>query len=292
VPTATQFYREVLRAISAADLPFMVGGAYAFCRYAGIDRGTKDLDLMICETDWPAVARVLRRRGIHARLVFPHWLGKALAGHAQVDIIFSGGNGLTRVDGETFRHATTQRVLGHVVAVCPVEDLIWSKAFIMERERFDGADVLHLLRARADVLDWSRLCRRFAGHEGVLLAHLVLFRYVYPGEAARVPTWVLPWLTTAAEAPAPHERLCRGPLLSRAQYLIDVEQWGYFDVRRPPFGQMSSNDWLKWTNAINAAQSRVKAARRTSAPRGPLSRANAVEMTVGAQKDRPVRDGR
>ena len=42
-----KFYREVLAALNEADVPFLVGGAYAFCRHAAIDRKTKDLDLMI-----------------------------------------------------------------------------------------------------------------------------------------------------------------------------------------------------------------------------------------------------
>jgi hypothetical protein len=28
-----------------------------------------------------------------------------------------------------------------------VEEMVWQKAFIMERERFDGADVVHLIQA-------------------------------------------------------------------------------------------------------------------------------------------------
>ena len=52
----------------------------------------------------------------------------------------------------------------------------------MERERYDGADIAHLLRARADQLAWRRLLRRFGPHWRVLLGHLVLFGFVYPGE--------------------------------------------------------------------------------------------------------------
>ena len=59
-----RFYREVLRALTDAHLPFLIGGAFAFCRYAGIDRRTKDLDLMIEEVD-----RTLRELGDAARAV-------------------------------------------------------------------------------------------------------------------------------------------------------------------------------------------------------------------------------
>lgn len=267
MPTPTRFYREVLSALHAARVPFLIGGAYAFCRHVGIDRGTKDLDLLICKDDWPAAAQALRARNIVTRLVFPHWLGKALALRAQVDIIFSGGNGLTVVTRDWFTFAVPAKVLGHNVALCAAEELLWSKAFVMERERYDGNEVLHLLRALADRMDWKRVVRRFAGHELILQSYLLLFRYVYPGEAHRVPFWVEPALARAAAANLSPPNLCRGTLLSRAQYLVDLEEWGYLDARRPPFGRMTDREWLKWTNAIDPQVSRVPARRRRTAPR-------------------------
>jgi len=266
VRTPVHFYREVLRALADSDIQFLIGGAFAFCRHAGIDLKTKDLDLMIEERTWPALARVLRAHGIYATLKFPHWLGKALSREGQVDIIFNSGAGVSPVDASFFEHGVRATVLGHRVRLCGVEELIWSKAFVMERERFDGADVLHLIRARADVMDWERLRHRFRGHEAVMLAHLILFRYVYPSERHRVPPWLLRELTQAERRGGRGPKVCRGTFLSRAQYLVDVEQWGYADARLPPFGDMSSRNWLLWTNAIDAERSRVRAGRRRATP--------------------------
>ena len=140
---------------------------------------------------------------------FPHWLGKALSGKSQVDIIFSGGNGLTRVDDEWFARAVPARVLGFNVLLNPPEELLWSKSFVMERERYDGADVLHLILARAETLDWEHVCDRFRGHEGILLSYLFLFRYVYPGEASRLPFWLIP---QSPRSPG-SERYARGALV-------------------------------------------------------------------------------
>ena len=95
--TPVQFYREVLAALANSDIPFLIGGGFAFCRHAGIDLRTKDLDLMIEQHTWPALARVLRARGIYATLKFPHWLGKALSPDGQVDIIFNSGAGVSPV---------------------------------------------------------------------------------------------------------------------------------------------------------------------------------------------------
>jgi hypothetical protein len=264
---ATGFFGRVLDAMLDARIPFVVGGSYAHCRHVGIERDIKDLDLMIMERAWPAVERTLGARDITTDLTFPHWLGKALHDGLQVDVIFNGGNGLTAVDRDWFKYAVPDRILGRAVKLAPVEELLWSKSFVMERERFDGADVLHLLRAFADRLDWDRLCRRFAGHEGVLRAHLMLFNYVYPGETHRVPDWVDRALSDAMLADCAPAALCRGTRLSRAQYLVDVEDWGYIDARLAPFGDMTETNWLTWTNAIDPDGSRIKAKVRTSPPR-------------------------
>ena len=61
----------------------------------------------------------------------------------------------------------------------------------MERERFDGADVMHLFLACAEKLDWARLVRRFGSHWRVLLAHLCLFGFMYPSERNRIPAWIM-----------------------------------------------------------------------------------------------------
>jgi hypothetical protein len=125
---------------------------------------------------------------------------------------------------------------------------------VMERERHDGADVAHLLLACGPRLDWPRLLRRFGPHWRVLLSHLVLFGYVYPGERARVPRWVMDELLQRLHAetlrPPPRTRLCAGTLLSREQYLQDVETLGYQDVRMTPLSTMSDSDVADWTAAI------------------------------------------
>ncbi len=261
VAGAVPFYRSVLRALKQREVPFLVGGAFAMARYTQIDRPTKDLDLNVRPEHWPAVARALRSAGIYTRLSFPHWLGKALAGPAQVDIIFSSGNAVATVDDRWFTRSVPARVLGFDVGLAPPEELVWSKSFVMERERFDGADVLHLILRAGRTLDWDHLCDRFAGHERVLLAHLVLFSYAYPNETTIVPREVVKRLSAVPNRRGiGNLRLCRGTFLSREQYLVDVRQWGYRDARLPPFGNLSPTEAGRWTRAIHAHWS--KAGRR------------------------------
>jgi hypothetical protein len=121
--------------------------------------------------------------------------------------------------------------------------MIWSKAYIMERERYDGADIAHLIRARGPGLDWERLLRRFGPHWRVLMSHLVLYGFVYPCDRDAIPGAVIRRLAERLgeelDAPAPDENLCRGTLLSRYQYRIDLDEWGYRDGRIRPDGRMT-----------------------------------------------------
>ncbi|HEX8203865.1 MAG TPA: hypothetical protein VF590_25545 [Isosphaeraceae bacterium] len=88
----------------------------------------------------------------------------------------------------------------------------------------------------------------------MLLAHLVLFGFIYPSERDRIPAWVLDELLRRqrderGQAPTA-ERACRGPILSRAQYLIDIHERGYRDARLRPEGSMTPEQVDRWTEAI------------------------------------------
>ena len=251
---ASDFYRKVVHAFIEGKIDFLVGGSFAFVRLTGIDRDTKDIDIFVRRSDWPRVAALLESEEIETELLFPHWLGKAYGGRNReffVDIIFSGGNGIAEVDDQWFQHAGHGEALGFPVRLMPVEEMIWSKAFLMERERFDGADVIHLIRAAQKDLNWPRLVARFGEHWRILLAHLVLFTYIYPHDPAPKPLMeALVDRLKKDDDGDPELRICRGTLLSRAQYLVDVEKWNYADARVVPFGTMTPEEIEIWTKAM------------------------------------------
>ena len=255
-------HRRALEALHAAGVEFLLGGAFALQTHLGVLlRAVKDLDLFLRERDVERALAALRAAGYATEIAFPHWLAQAVSGSEFIDVIFSSGNGIVRVDDAWFAHASRAEVLGVPVLVCLPEEGIWARAFVMERERFDGADVAHLLRCCAATLDWPRLVHRFGDNWRVLYAHLVLFGFVYPAERKLVPGDVMRDLAArlAAEegAEAPAENVCRGTLLSRAQYLIDVGRWGYADARLAPYGAMSEADVEAWTLAIDAHDASV-----------------------------------
>ena len=261
-PATADFYRRALRVLVAAEIPFLVGGAFAHACFTGIRRSTKDLDLFIRRQDYERIETLMHAQGWRTDLTYPHWLAKVHAGEDFIDLIFNSGNGLTPVDERWFEDNAWAHVLGVPVRVANMEDSMLSKAFIMERERYDGADVVHLLRANAERVNWARLVERFGNHWRVLLAHLTLFGYIYPGERHRVPPWVMERLVErlrqeTAQSPAADARVCAGTLLSREQYLHDVEQLGYRDGRLTPASTMSEGDVAAWTDAIPSRQGAV-----------------------------------
>jgi hypothetical protein len=257
-PETRAFYRHAIQALREARLPFLIGGAYALAFYTGIIRHTKDLDVFVRPEDAARTLDHLATMGCRTELTFSHWLGKAYWGDDFVDVIFSSGNGIVRVDDAWFAHAPSGDVLGETVRLCPAEETIWSKSYIVERERYDGADINHLLRALGANLDWPRLLGRFGPHWRVLLSHLVLYGFAYPAEREHVPGWVMEKLLRRLEeelhSPPPDRRVCLGTLLSREQYLIDVEQWDYEDARLAPRGPMTAADIGRWTAAINSEE--------------------------------------
>ncbi|HEY6360799.1 MAG TPA: nucleotidyltransferase [Vicinamibacterales bacterium] len=254
-PDKAELYRSALEMLNRSGVPYMVGGTYAFQYYAGISRTTKDFDIFVRPRDVQRVLDVLTKAGFKTETAFSHWLAKARHADKFIDVIFSSGNAVAEVDDEWFAHAVDEEVFGVPVKLCPAEEMIWSKALIMERERYDGADVAHLLRHCCGLLNWDRLVRRFGNNWRVLLSHIVLFGFIYPGERALVPSSVvkdlIARLLSELDAPTRNSKVCQGTLLSRAQYLVDLDEWGYEDARVGPRGSMTEEQIAVWTAAID-----------------------------------------
>jgi hypothetical protein len=247
----SRFYRAALRHLLDARIPFLVGGAYALEAHTGIVRRTKDFDIFMVKENVKPALHVLSRAGYQTELTFPHWIGKAFCGEDFIDIIFSSGNGICDVDELWFEHAIQGRVLEMDLKLCPAEETIWQKSFILERDRCDVADVAHLLRHRGSQLDWPRLLARFGERWRVLLAQILLFDFIYPGHRSEVPQAVRDELVGRVSADSAEtsdgSRACHGTLLSATQYLHDVDLEDYEDGRTAPHGSMTQEDVAIWT---------------------------------------------
>jgi hypothetical protein len=252
---STEFYAGALDILEKASIEFLVGGAFALRTYTGIERYTKDLDLMMRPRDVDRALEAFRQAGFRADYAFSHWLAKAHRGEYFLDIIYRAGNGLCEIDDLWFEHSRATEIFDRSLRICPPEEMIWQKAYIMERERYDGADVAHLLRCCAAEMDWTRLLTRFGQDYRVLLGHLVFFGFIYPGERHLLPNQLMRDLLNRAAAERSESMngtpICQGTLISRAQYLPDVERWGFADARTKGRGCMTEQQREEWTNAID-----------------------------------------
>ena len=90
-----------------------------------------------------------------------------------------------------------------------------------------------------------------------------------PSERRRVPEAVVRQCTRLVDLEmrsAPTRRICRGTLTSRAQYLVDIERWGYEDGRLAPHGSMTDDEASIWTAAIDEEVSRPLGTRTADDP--------------------------
>lgn len=232
-------------------IDFLVGGAYALAEYTQINRDTKDFDLFLRPKDVEPALAMWREAGYSADYTFTHWLAKVQHGRVYIDIIFRSGNGLGAVDDVWFEYAREATIFGLEVKIVPPEELIYQKAYIMERERFDGADVAHLLSACAPNLDWGRLVKQFGPDWRVLWSHLILLGFIFPSKRNLIPLELVKEfgakVLTEQTEPALVDPVCNGTLLSRIQYDSDLRD--FLDARLTGRSTMSTEELRRWTEA-------------------------------------------
>lgn len=226
------FYRETLALLRECGEEFLVGGGFAFCFYTGIARYTKDLDIFCRSSQVPRVLQFFAQRGYRVEQTDVRWLAKVFKDDHFMDIIFDSPNNICSVDDTWFQHSTAAAFEGIPVRLIPVEELIWCKTFVQNRERFDGADVNHLLVRQGMHLDWHRLLFRLDRHWQLLLAELLIFQFIYPSAFQEiVPRKLMEELLQRAaqqyDIPPTVEKICRGPLIDQTQYATDILDWHY-----------------------------------------------------------------
>jgi hypothetical protein len=229
---ALEFYREALQLLQESGARFMLGGAFAIFHYTGIFRNTKDLDVFCPVSDYPKILKFFASKGFRTELTDIRWLAKVFKGEYYLDIIFDTPNNVCRVNEEWLQHAHQADFMGFNIKILSPEEMVWCKIYVQNRERFDGADINHLLLKQGKNLDWKRLANNMEHHWHLLLSQLLSFQFVYPSEFHEIiPKWLFDELLGKAleqyELPNPLEKVCRGPVIDQTQYEIDIKEWGY-----------------------------------------------------------------
>ena len=231
---AHAFYAEVLKILKDSKFTFMVAGGFAVNYYTGLSRPTKDIDIFVKAGDYPKILNKFTSLGYKTQVSDERWIAKIFKGKLYVDLIFGSSNLVAPVTDDWFKDSKTAKFFSHEVKIPSVTDLIWSKVFIQNRERYDGADVAHLILLKHHEINWERLLSSMEQYWEVLLIHLLNFRFIYPSEREKIPSWLMIELLSRLkhqfELPTPKMKVCRGRMFSVADYTVDVAGMGFADV--------------------------------------------------------------
>jgi len=233
-PAAEAFYIEVLRLLKESGIPFLVGGSIAVAAHTGMSRTVKDLDLFCKAGDYPRILAYCRSHGCETEVEDERWIAKVRRGPLFVDVIFNAAAAITPVTEEWLARASRLRIYDMELPVLSPTELVWSKVFVQDRNRYDGADVAHVILRQCEAIDWRRLLAHMEQYWEVLLIHILNFRFIYPTERQRIPGWLwdelIARLHEHAALPRPQTKICRGRLFSREDYRTDITEWGFADV--------------------------------------------------------------
>jgi hypothetical protein len=232
-PDQQALFREVLASFEESGLPYAVAGAFALQKHTGIFRSTKDLDIFLSAESAGIALGELKQKGFQCEICDPVWLAKVHRDDYFVDLITGMSNGVITVDETWIERAQPANILGVRTQIVAAEELLASKLFVTRRERFDGADISHIIYALKGNLDWERILKLAGDHWELVLWNLLLFRYVYPAHIDFIPRTVwsdlLGRVTEQDRAPSERGKF-RGSLVDDAMFAIDVEEWGLENV--------------------------------------------------------------
>jgi len=223
-----KLFREVLTALEQRKVPYAVSGEFALRAHTGICRFTKDLDLFMTAKTSCDVFPYLRERGFECEVRDPVWLAKARKGDFFVDLITGMSNGVIVVEDSWIERAIPVVVHGVKTRVLAPEELVASKIFVAKRERFDGADIAHVIYGTHGSFDWERELKLVGEHWEMLLWSLLLFRYVYPAQTHYVPAAIWRKLLRRLETQIARrnpDASFRGSLVDENMFAIDINEW-------------------------------------------------------------------
>jgi hypothetical protein len=223
-PAEWRIYQRVMQEARRAGVRFAFGGAFATAVYTGDLRNTKDFDFYIMLHDRPAMIGAITRAGLHdhfEKLRYDRdWIYRASADDVIVDAIWAMANQRAEVDELWLTTGPEVTIQGERVRAIPIEELIWSKLYVFQRDRTDWGDVFNLIAAQATDVDWNHLLDRLAEDAHLLAAALSVFAWLAPNRARDIPQQI--WLQLELRRPEPSD----DPELTRRRAnLLDTRPW-------------------------------------------------------------------
>jgi hypothetical protein len=223
-------YKCVLDRVCAENVPFALGGGLALGVYTEKFRRSKDLDLYILPEHRDAIVRMMNNCGLRdyfeVKEYVRDWIYRGHSDDVIVDAIWAMANKRAVVDERWLTAGPMVQMFGQQFRVIPAEELLWSKLYVLQRDRCDWPDILNLMYAAGPTLDWNHLFERVAQDRPLLKGVLSVFSWVSPERAALVPEYV--WETL--ELPLPRREPDPDGRPSRKD-LLDTRPWLFAERR-------------------------------------------------------------
>ena len=220
-----EVYQRVMQEARSMGVTFAFGGAFATAVYTGELRNTKDFDFYVLPSERDAMIDATRRAGLtdhFERLPYDRsWIYRASEGDVLVDVIWAMANQRAEVDASWLSRGPLVEIRGERIRALPIEELIWSKLYVLQRERTDWGDVLNLIAAQAVSIDWDQLLSQLGDDTPLLAAALGVFAWLTPSRAQAIPVTVWQQLGLQAPQAGPEDQ---ADTRARAA-LIDSRPW-------------------------------------------------------------------
>jgi hypothetical protein len=227
-PDHWETYKCVLDRAAHKKIPFALGGGLAIGVYTGKGRYTKDLDLYVLPQHREEAIKMVTECGMadyfDTKPYDREWIYRAYKDDAIVDSIWAMANKRAMVDEGWLDRGPLIQMFDQEFRVIPPEELIWSKLYVLQRDRCDWPDILNLICATGSDLDWNHLIRRVAEDLPLIKGLVSVFSWISPERAALLPSWI--WqkleLTPPQSVDDPYDRPKRPDLLDSRPWFCET----------------------------------------------------------------------
>lgn len=181
-------------ALERAKIPFILHGALGLAAYTGRWRNTKDVDVIVHARDHERAIAAMRGAGFEDYFDRENydrsWIFRAWQAAGIFDVIWALPNHRVEIDDPWFERARLVELRGRTFHVAPPEEIMRVKLYVLQRGRCDWPDVLNILSATVDNLDWRWLVHRMGRDLPLLHGLLAVFNWMSPERGRRLPAWL------------------------------------------------------------------------------------------------------
>lgn len=192
IPLETwQPYKEVVDLFNSRGIRFAAGGGLAFSRYSARLRYTKDIDFFLAPEFKDRARQATTELGFEDYFGQEEydrsWIYRGYRDDVIVDLIWTAPNHRMLVDDGWVTGGPTVTVHGTQVQVLRLEEFLWSKLYVMQRDRCDWPDMMNVLYSCGENIDWDLMLERLGPDAPLMGAMLASYRWLAPERAAKLP---------------------------------------------------------------------------------------------------------